>query len=74
MLVEKNVALQPHNTFGIAAQAQRLLRLRKAEMLPDLVRQPGWCAARLRVLGGGSNIVLTSDIEPLVLKLSLIHI
>ena len=72
MLVENNAALQPHNTFGIAAQAQRLLRLRKAELLPDLVRQPGWCAERLRVLGGGSNIVLTGDVEPLVLKIEML--
>ena len=72
MLVDKNVALQSHNTFGIAAQAQRLLRLRKADLLPDLIGQPGWCAERVRVLGGGSNIVLSGDVEPLVLKVEML--
>ena len=72
MLVEKNVALQPHNTFGIAAQARRLIRLRKPDLLPDLIGQPGWCAEQVRVLGGGSNIVLTGDVEPLVLKVEIL--
>jgi len=72
MLVEKSVALQPYNTFGIAARAQRLLRLRKADLLPDLIGQPGWRADQVRVLGGGSNIVLTGDVEPLVLKVEML--
>jgi len=71
MLVEKNVALQPCNTFGIAARAQRLLRLRKADLLPDLIGQPHWRADQVRVLGGGSNIVLSGDVEHLVLKVEM---
>ncbi len=71
MLVEKSVALQPYNTFGIAARAQRLLRVRKADLLPDLIGQPGWRPDQVRVLGGGSNIVLTGDVERLVLKVEM---
>ena len=72
MLVEKSVALQPYNTFGIAARAQRLLRVRKADLLPDLIGQPGWRADQVCVLGGGSNIVLTGDVERLVLKVEML--
>ncbi|MDO8274611.1 MAG: FAD-binding protein, partial [Serpentinimonas sp.] len=72
MLVEKSVALQPYNTFGIAARAQRLLRVRKADLLPDLIGQPGWRPDRVCVLGGGSNIVLTGDVDRLVLKVEIL--
>ncbi|MDD2609738.1 MAG: UDP-N-acetylmuramate dehydrogenase [Giesbergeria sp.] len=71
MLVEKNVSLQPCNTFGILARAQTLLRVRSVDDLqalrahPLLGRQP-WLA-----LGGGSNIVFTGDVEPVVLKMEI---
>jgi len=71
MLVEKNVSLQPLNTFGIAARARTLVRVRS---VPDL--QALWADSRLArqamlVLGGGSNIVLTGDVKPVVLKMEI---
>lgn len=71
MLVEKNVALQPHNTFGIAARAARLARVRSVTELQDLVRQPGWDARDTLVLGGGSNLIFTGDVSALLLKTEL---
>ncbi|GAD24706.1 UDP-N-acetylmuramate dehydrogenase [Acidovorax sp. MR-S7] len=71
MLVEKNVSLQHSNTFGIAARAHTLVRVRSEQDVHDvladhrLVRQP------LFVLGGGSNIVLTGDVKPVVLKMEI---
>jgi UDP-N-acetylmuramate dehydrogenase len=75
MLVENNVALQPMNTFGIAARAQRLVRLRSDEDLQDLMASPDWqppsALAPVFVLGGGSNLVLTGDVKALVLKVDV---
>ncbi|MEN9688680.1 MAG: UDP-N-acetylmuramate dehydrogenase [Pseudomonadota bacterium] len=71
MIIETNVALQPHNSFGIAAKAERLLRLRSPEDLQAFLQSP----LRLEphfVLGGGSNIVITGDIKPLVIKIELL--
>ena len=71
MVVEKNVPLQSCNTFGIAARAHTLVRVRSVQdihaVLGDhrLNRQP------LFVLGGGSNIVLTGDVKPVVLKMEI---
>ncbi|OJU89936.1 MAG: UDP-N-acetylenolpyruvoylglucosamine reductase [Burkholderiales bacterium 66-5] len=71
MLVEKNVSLQACNSFGIAARARGLVRVRSQAAVQeaaahfDLARQPFF------VLGGGSNIVLTGDVEPLVLKVEI---
>ncbi|MEO0003351.1 MAG: UDP-N-acetylenolpyruvoylglucosamine reductase [Pseudomonadota bacterium] len=71
MLVEKNLALQPFNTFGIAARALRLARIASEGELQALIRHPDWSAADTFVLGGGSNIVLTGDVRQLVLKVEI---
>ena len=68
MLVEKNAPLQTCNTFGIAARAQALVRVRSAQDVQNVLTHPTLARAGLFVLGGGSNIVLTGDIKPLVLK------
>ena len=71
MLVEKNVPLQPYNTFRIVARAHTLVRITcEADVLavlhdPQLAGQPKF------VLGGGSNIVLTGDVKPVVLKVEI---
>ena len=70
MIVETHVPLQAHNSFGIAARAERLVRLRTMEDVQQLLADP----LRLEphfVLGGGSNIVITGDIKPLVIKIEL---
>lgn len=70
MLVENNVALQPFNTFGIAARAQSLARVRsETEVVQWLVQHPGENPAL--VLGGGSNLVLTGDIKGSVIKVEV---
>ena len=71
MLVEKNVPLQPHNTFHIVAKAQALVRVTSVAILQDLQQAPEWRNLPRFVLGGGSNLVLTGDVKPLVLKVEL---
>lgn len=71
MLVEKNVPLQPHNTFGIAARALQLVRVRSEADLLQWLAMPGMQGQPTLVLGGGSNIVLTGDVRPLVLKMEI---
>ena len=71
MLVEKNVALQPYNTFHIVAKALSLVRLRRLEDLQAVIGHPELGPLPKFVLGGGSNIVLTGDVKVLVLKVEL---
>jgi UDP-N-acetylmuramate dehydrogenase len=71
MLVENNVSLQPLNSFGIAARAERLARVRSESDIQALMRAPGWRHDQVFVLGGGSNIVLTGDLDRLVLKVEV---
>jgi UDP-N-acetylmuramate dehydrogenase len=70
MLVENNVALQPLNSFGIAARAQSLARVRSEADITALLSQLAGQAPAL-VLGGGSNLVITGDIKGLVIKVDV---
>jgi UDP-N-acetylmuramate dehydrogenase len=70
MLVEKNVPLQPYNTFGIAAKAMQLVRLRSEADMATLLANPANAGPKF-ILGGGSNIVITGDVRPLVLKVEI---
>lgn len=72
MLVEKNASLQPYNTFGIAATAKILVRVRCVGDLYALHNDPILGVQPWRVLGGGSNIVLTHDVQPAVLKIEIL--
>ncbi|WP_313074993.1 UDP-N-acetylmuramate dehydrogenase [Melaminivora sp.] len=71
MLVEKNVSLQGCNTFGIAARAHTLVRIRSLQDLRDVVADETLRSQPMFVLGGGSNIVLTGDVRPVVLKMEI---
>jgi len=71
MIVEPNAPLQPHNSFGIVAKARELVRVRGEQDLRDVLADPARGPAPKFVLGGGSNIVLTGDVRPLVLKMEI---
>ena len=73
MIVEQQVPLQPHNSFGIVARARELVRVRSGSQeevhaLQALLAEPDRVGQPIFVLGGGSNIVLTGDVKALVLK------
>lgn len=71
MLVEKNVPLQFSNTFGIMAKALALVRITSEEDIAAVLADPALQAVPKFVLGGGSNIVITGDVKPLVLKVEI---
>ena len=75
MIVEKQVPLQPHNTFGIVARALHLARIRTEADIAALRADPQWSELTAStppfVLGGGSNLVITGDVRPLVLKVEI---
>jgi len=62
--MQENVSLQPHNTFGIQAHAQRFKAVTSVKELKQLLKQE----QPTFILGGGSNILLTGDVSGLVLK------
>ena len=71
MLVEKNVPLQPYNTFHIVAKAHTLVRIANVQALREVIADPALGGLPKFILGGGSNIVLTGDVKPVVLKIEI---
>lgn len=69
MLIEENVTLAPYNTFHIAQNARYFGRFKDIDSLSELItyaREENLGAPL--VLGGGSNILLTSDVKGLVAR------
>lgn len=71
MVVEKNAPLQSCNTFGIAARAHTLVRVESVDDLKQLVADQVIAPHAAFVLGGGSNVVFTGDVTPVVLKMEI---
>jgi UDP-N-acetylmuramate dehydrogenase len=71
MLIERSASLREFNTFGLPAQADRLVRVRSEAEVRAVVDHPELGRAPKFVLGGGSNIVLTRDLQALVVKVEI---
>ena len=69
--VQYNASLQTLNSFGIAARAVALMRVRSADDVRALLADGRWQSTPKFVLGGGSNIVLTGHVKALVLKVEV---
>jgi UDP-N-acetylmuramate dehydrogenase len=66
MQILENISLKSYNTFGIAANAKYFSSFNSISTLQEVLNhKPNTLQL---VLGGGSNILLTKDVEGLVLK------
>jgi len=71
MQIETAVSLKPYNSFGLPAQAGRLVRIRTDADVRAVVDHPDMGRAPRFILGGGSNVILTRDMPELVLKVEV---
>lgn len=67
MLIQSNVSLRNLNTFGLDADARYFVNVQSVDELMAVLRDPQWKETPKFILGGGSNILLTKDIEALVI-------
>ena len=65
MLVQHDISLLAYNTFGIDAPAEAMVEARSEEDVKQIAADRK-LPARKRVLGGGSNILLTAPVAGLV--------
>jgi UDP-N-acetylmuramate dehydrogenase len=70
MFIQENFSLQPYNTFGIAAQARFFVTVTNDEMLLEALAYAEQHHLPLTVLGGGSNVLFTQNIEGLVIQIA----
>lgn len=68
--VREGVNLRPYNTFGLAATARWFAELHDDQQALEAARFTRQQGLSLHVLGGGSNVLLTEDVQGLVVKVS----
>jgi UDP-N-acetylmuramate dehydrogenase len=69
MEIKNNFSLKNYNTFGIEAKAQRFVAVHSVSDLKNILEQHA--NDKKFILGGGSNMLLTKDIDALVIHIDL---
>lgn len=64
-----NFSLKKHNTFGIEAKAKEFIAVHSVEELRQVLQEN--TSKKKFILGGGSNMLLTKDIDALVIHVDL---
>lgn len=66
MKIQQNISLKPYNTFGICTNAKRFVSVNSIKELKEILASE----KNIFILGGGSNILLTADVEKLVVHIN----
>lgn len=69
MEIVSNYPLKNHNTFGINANAKEFVAVHTINELTEVLKENK--GKKLFILGGGSNMLLTKDINALVIHIDL---
>ena len=67
MKIQHNISLKQFNTFGIDVKAKRFVDVTSVDELKEIISSE----KEIFILSGGSNMLLTKDIECLVIHLNL---
>jgi UDP-N-acetylmuramate dehydrogenase len=68
MKIIENVNLKPFNTFGIQCVSRYFTRFSNPEELKEILSEPSLTNVKKLLLGGGSNLLFTTDFDGLILK------
>jgi len=68
MMIQHNISLRPYNTFGLNVRAKLMARIDSVPSLQQVLNDKSLRDESRLVLGGGSNILLTRDVDGLVIK------
>ena len=69
--VQNNVDLAPFNTLGVEATADQFINITESSQLAALFREGFFKKYNPVILGGGSNVLIKSDLIQPVLKMSI---
>ena len=67
MKIQENISLKKYNTFGIDVKAKRFISVESYHGLQELLKNE----KTIFLLSGGSNMLLTGNIDPLVVHVNL---
>lgn len=71
MQITSNISLKPLNTFGIEVKAKYFTEIQSLENIIELLNSQEYKNNAHLILGGGSNLLLTKDVNALVIKNNL---
>ena len=71
MIIQHNIPLQPLTTFGVPATARYYTLAHSTQDIIDAIQWAKEQVTRPIILGGGSNILFTEDIDSLILHIGL---
>ena len=71
MNIQKNVSLKAFNTFGIDKNAKYFCQASSVQEVVNALEEAQRLNIAVFVLGGGSNILLTRDVDALVIKMDI---
>jgi UDP-N-acetylmuramate dehydrogenase len=69
--IQQNVSLKNFNTFGVDVNARYFAEINHEDELVELFMDPQWQQTERLILGGGSNMLLISDFDGLVIRLNI---
>ena len=69
--VVEHVSMLPYNTFGIDVQARYFVEINHLQEYIHLVQEGKYAHVKHLFLGGGSNLLLTKDVDALVVKIQM---
>lgn len=69
MHIQHNISLKAYNTFGIDVTASHFVSVASISDLISVIKQKDF--SKKLILGGGSNILLTKNVEALVVHINL---
>ena len=71
MIISSNISLKSYNTFGIDVSAKYFTCVQSIENIKELLQSDEYKNNKRLILGGGSNILLTKDVDAIVIKNNL---
>lgn len=71
VVIHENFSLKKLNTFGIDAQARYYTTFSDTGQLKEILSDPAFAETKKLILGGGSNVLFTQNVDGLVLKNNL---
>ncbi len=69
MHIQENISLKPYNTFGLDARARYFVKVESIQDLKEVLSLEAY--PEKFILGGGSNMLLTQDLNCLVIHVAL---
>lgn len=67
MVIQENISLKNYNTFGLDVKAKRFISVSTLAELQEVIKEE----KDIFILGGGSNMLLTEDINKLVVHVNI---